>query len=108
MKIERSNTRSRTPLLADYLPERHHQFWDEKWIQCFWAGISFGEVDEPMELSYSLSEVLLHLLAKDREDFLAFVQTAHYSDGGQTAALDFLGMSLGDAAGTFLGPGNWR
>jgi len=36
------------------------------------------------------------------------LRQAHYRDGGQTAALDCLGLSLGDVAARFLGPGDWR
>ena len=90
------------------LPEGHHRFWNENTIQRFWAGTSFDEPGESNELSYSLAEVLLHLLAKKRQDFLAFVRAAHYDDAGQTAALDCLSTCLGEAVGTFLGPGNWR
>jgi hypothetical protein len=98
----------RAQMLSDDLPERHHRFWDEKSIQKFWAGTSFGEPGESFELSYSLAEVLLHLLANEREDFLAFIEAADYGDAAQTAALDCLGKCLGETVGTFLGPGNWR
>jgi len=108
MTIERMMNSQRVQMLSDDLPERHHRFWNEKTIQGFWAGTSFGEPGEPVQLSYSLAEVLLHLLARNREDFLAFVETVDYYDAGQTAALDCLGTCLGEAAGTFLGPGNWR
>lgn len=106
--IERMITSQGHQVLTFDLPEGHHHFWNEKTIQRFWAGTSFDEPGEPNELSYSLAEVLLHLLAKKREDFLAFVRTADYHDAGQTAALDCLGTCLGEAVGTFLGPGNWR
>jgi len=98
----------RAGMLSDDLPERHHRFWDEKLIQKFWAGTSFDEPGESVELSYSLAEVLLQLLAKEREDFLAFIAAVDYYDAGQTAALDCLGKCLGETVGTFLGPGNWR
>lgn len=52
--------------------------------------------------------MLLQLLAKEREDFLAFIQAVEYDDAGQSAALDCLGKCLGETVGTFLGPGNWR
>ena len=106
--IERRLGSRRQQMLSGDLPDRHHQFWDEKLIQKFWAGTSFGEPGESVELSYSLAEVLLHLLATEREDFLAFIEATDYDDAGQTAALDCLGKCLGAAVGTFLGPGNWR
>jgi hypothetical protein len=98
----------RVQMLSDDLPERHHRFWNESLIQKFWAGTSFGEPGESVELSYSLAEVLLQLLAKEREDFLAFIEAVDYDDAGQTAALDCLGKCLGETLGTFLGRGNWR
>ena len=96
------------PLMWDELVEKHHAFWNEQNIQEFWAGTSFNQSGDARELSYSLAEVLVHLLGEDREGFLAFLSRAHYDDAGQTAALDCLGINLGDAAGTFLGEGNWR
>jgi hypothetical protein len=98
----------RVQMLSDDLPERHHRFWHEKLIQKFWAGTSFHEPGESVELSYSLAEVLFQLLAKEREDFLAFIEAADYEDAGQTAALNCLGKCLGETVGTFLGPGSWR
>ncbi len=106
--IERSLGSRRVQMLSDDLPERHHQFWNEKMIQRFWAGTSFGEPGESVELSYSLAEVLLQLLAKEREDFLAFIEAVDCDDAGQTASMDCLGKCLGETVGTFLGPGNWR
>jgi hypothetical protein len=96
------------PVVWDELAEKHHQFWNEEEIQHFWAGTSFHEPGDAVQLSYSLAEVLMHLLAKNREGFLAFVRSARRDDAGQTAALDCLGTCLGEAAGTFLGEGNWR
>jgi hypothetical protein len=96
------------PVIWDELAEAHFKFWNEPRLQEFWAGTSFDQPGEPVHLSYSLAEILVRLLAKSRADFLAFVGRAHYSDAGQTAALDCLGTCLGEAAGTFLGPGKWR
>ena len=59
-------------------------------------------------MSYSLAAVFMELLPKDRANLLAFIQSAHREDAGQTAALDCLGVCLGQTAATFLGPGNWR
>src|SRR5262249_28371125 len=92
----------------DDLAERHHAFWTSKNIQEFWAGTSFHQPGGPNELSYSLAEILVQLLAKDRDSFLEFVRHAHYSDAGLTAAYDCLGCDLGDMAAPFPGEGNWR
>jgi hypothetical protein len=108
MTTERILGSQRAQMLSDDLPERHHRFWDEKLIQKFWAGTSFDEPGESIQLSYSLAEVVLQLFGKGREDLLAFIEAADYEDAGQTAALDCLGTCLGETVGTFLGPGNWR
>jgi hypothetical protein len=96
------------PLMWGELSERHHEFWNEKNIQEFWAGVSFGGEQEAQELSYSLAEVIVHLLSGDHDGFLAFISRAHSDDGGQTATLECLGRNLGDVVAQFLGPGNWR
>lgn len=96
------------PLIWDELAEKHHQFWNEERIQQFWAGTSFHEPGDASQLSYSLAEILVHLLGKNHEAFLAFVRSARPEDAGQTAAFDCLDTCLGTAAGTFLGEGNWR
>ena len=96
------------PVMWGELSEQHHEFWNEKNIQEFWAGISFGGEQEAQHLSYSLAEVLVQLLSGDHDGFLAFISHAHYDDAGQTAALECLGRNLGDVVAEFLGPGNWR
>ena len=96
------------PVMWDELAERHHAFWDERNIQTFWAGTSFHGPQEAQELSYSLAEVLVHLLSGDHDGFLSFLGRAHYDDAGQTAALECLDKNLGDVVSEFLGPGDWR
>ena len=96
------------PLVWDELAERHFNFWYPKRVQMFWAGTSFSEPGDSVELSYSLAEILVHLLTQKGGDFLAFIRAAHADDAGQTAALDNLGCCLGEMVGTFLGPGDWR
>ena len=96
------------PVLWDELADRHHAFWNEQTIQSFWAGTSFFEPGDASELSYSLAEILLHLIAQDYGNWLDFLARAHRDDAGQTAALDCFGLGLGEVAGTFLGEGDWR
>lgn len=96
------------PVMYGELSERHHAFWNEKNIQEFWAGASFGCEQEAQELSYSLAEVIVHLLSGNHEGFLAFITRAHYDDAGQTAALECLNRNLGEVVAEFLGPGDWR
>ena len=61
------------PVIWAELAEKHHEFWNEEKIQHFWAGTSFHEPGDAVQLSYSLAEILVHLLAKNRDDFLAFI-----------------------------------
>lgn len=106
--FDRGFSRSQHTLLEGDLRERHFAFWNSSTIQKFWAGTSFHEPGDSNELSYSLAEILINLLASHREHFAAFVRQAQWDDAGQTAALDCLGLDLGSLAGTFLGEGNWR
>lgn len=96
------------PVMWGELAERHHEFWNEENIQSFWAGTIFSEPGDATELSYSLAEVLVNLIAQDFGNWLDFVSRAQWGDSGQTAALDCFGTGLGEIAGTFLGPGEWR
>jgi hypothetical protein len=96
------------PVLWGELAERHHEFWNETNIQSFWAGTSFFVAGDTSELSYSLAEILVHLIAQDYGNWLDFLGRAHSGDAGQTAALECLGAGLGEIAGTFLGEGEWR
>jgi hypothetical protein len=100
----------RPPIMWDELAERHFAFWDEDNIQSFWAGTSFHLAGESNALSYSLAEVLVNLLAERRNSMTwrSFLESATWDDAGQTAALDVLGVDLGEVAGTFLGEGAWR
>lgn len=101
-------TAARTPVLNADLAEEHLACWNEQSIQEFWAGTSFYGPGEINKLSYSLGEILVELISTNWGDFLDFVKNADWRDGGQDAALKCLNRSLGDVAGTFLGPGDWR
>lgn len=108
LAVERDAGEAHTPLVDGELSARHQAYWNAERIQEFWAGASFYEPGEPNEMSYNLATILTQLAAVSAEQFSAFVQTAHYSDAGQSAALDQLGRSLEDIAVEFLGPGDWR
>ena len=95
-------------VLEGDLQERHMAYWNTLAIQKFWAGVSFGEPGQSNELSYSLAEILVRLLLERPEHFCTFLQQARWEDAGQTAAIECLGLDLGQVAGTFLGEGNWR
>jgi len=100
----------RAPVMWDELAERHFNFWTGQNIQSFWAGTSFYIPGDSNELSYSLAEVLFkHLTERaDRAAFHAFLRRATQEDAGQSAAVEILGVDLGEIAGTFLGTGSWR
>jgi hypothetical protein len=106
--FDRAAANWQSPILDHELRDRHLVFWDSENVQSFWAGTSFGEPGESNALSYSLAEIVVHLLLEKQQDFGGFVLHAKWGDGGQTAALDFLETDLGEAMGTFLGDGNWR
>jgi hypothetical protein len=94
--------------LADHDFEKHRAFWNEQNIQEFWAGTSWRIAGDPNKLSYSLAEIILHLLSERPGDWRAFLEQADWRDAGQTAALECLDTDLGNVIGTFLGPGDWR
>ena len=100
---------SRQGLLANSeLAERHFRHWTEANIQGFWAGRSYNVPGDDSELSYSLGEILVNLLANRGPDFIEFIRHADWRDAGQDAALNFMNLNLGDVLSEFLGPGDWR
>jgi hypothetical protein len=100
---------SRFPFRVDAeMVDRHTRHWSEENIQAFWSGKSFNVPGEENELSYSLAAILLTLLSEKGGDFITFIRNADWRDAGQEAALTILHCDLGEVAGEFLGPGNWR
>ena len=95
-------------MLDGDLARRHGEFWNPENIQQFWAGFSFGEPGDSSQLSYSLGEILVELLAENYTAFLDFVSEADWRDAGQDAAVRILSKDLGTLAEGFLGPGDWR
>lgn len=88
--------------------DRHREFWNDTRIQEFWAGTSFDQPGDGTELSYSIGEILVELLAEDYPAFLDFAGEADWRDAGQDAAVRILDKDLGAVLEGFLGPGNWR
>jgi hypothetical protein len=109
MDAEHSVTHARPYELSYELVRRHKEYWDEERIQEFWDGISFGMADEAQALSYHLARFILNLLYQGgetpRADMEAFFLKARYEDAGQSAALEVLGVSLGDCVRALLGEG---
>jgi hypothetical protein len=105
--IERQMTRRSFTLDRD-LADRHRNYWSEENIQSFWSGRSYDEPGDGSQLSYSLGEILVALLAEQGPAFAEFVKAADWRDGGQDAAVNFLGKGLEEVLTGFLGPGDWR
>jgi hypothetical protein len=91
---------------------RHQDYWDAPRIRAFWSGASFGFADEGQELSYHLARFILHGLhdggATPRGVLDEFFLRAKYDDAGQSAALEVLGISLGECLVPLLGEGDWE
>lgn len=88
--------------------ERHQRYWNENTIQDFWSGESFMAIDEGQELSYNLAHILARNISQDFSAFAKFSNHANYEDAGESAAQEFLGLSLTQIVGSFLGEGNWQ
>jgi len=96
------------PLRMD--PERlreHMEFWTEETIQEFWGGSSFGRTDEGLGLSYELARYCIRALTHDLDPFVRFVNEASFADGGEAAANEVFGGSLGGLIEQFFGEGDW-
>lgn len=87
---------------------RHQRFWNENTIQSFWSGDSFHSIDEGQELSYHLAHILVRNISRDYSAFVSFVNSADFVDAGGEAAQKYLGLTLEQIVGTFLGEGNWK
>jgi hypothetical protein len=88
------------------LAQEHFQFWNSENIQGFWEGHAFGNPDTS-RLAYSLARILLALITQEKWNLSQFVQHAEHADAGEQAAEKYLGKTLGELAGLFLGPGDW-
>jgi hypothetical protein len=86
---------------------RHQSFWGSDEIQEFWSGDAFHRPDEGQELSYHLAQFAVNSLSQDYESFIEFVNLAKYEDGGESAALEIYGSSLGYIIEQYFGGGNW-
>jgi hypothetical protein len=92
------------------IPERldeYPDFRNAETIQEFWNGQSFSRPDEGNSLSYALAQLLTVNLAHDFDAFRAFVLASEWSDVGEAAARETLGISLGDIVSSILGEGDW-
>ncbi|HEY3854567.1 MAG TPA: hypothetical protein VGO67_09255 [Verrucomicrobiae bacterium] len=92
-------------LTAD-LADQHFSFWTREKIQSFWDGRAFS-YPAYSAMAYSLSTILVGLITQENWDIKNFIQHASYTDAGAKAAEEYLGRTLSEIAGIFLGPGNW-
>jgi hypothetical protein len=96
---------------ADQMQARHRRFWNPPRIQEFWSGTSFHRADRGNQLSYDLARILVEHFAKDWEAFASFVAAADRADGGDRAAREHLGISLGESIAAVLQrrqPARWE
>ena len=111
----------KAPLLVDNeVADEQKAFWRSEGLDDFWRGGSFQRANEGQKLSYQLSEILLRLLYEDfrprwfgfdkepARKLSAVLGSARADDCGQAAAEEHLGMTVGQLAGKFLGPGDWE
>ncbi len=87
---------------------RHQHYWNQETIQGFWSGKSFSAIDEGQELSYHLAHILVRNISSDLSAFVKFANNANYVDAGEAAAQEYLGCSLAQIVGSFLGEGDWQ
>ena len=105
---EHVSGRRRVPMTEREI-RRHRHHWAKRGLQSFWAGGGFTHDDRGQDLSYELAYVLVSILLGDRRDRLrAFLRAATEADFGAAAAERHLGMTLGQLAAQFLGPGDWE
>lgn len=67
----------------------------------------FMRPDDGQPLSYELAQVLVSLAARDYEALRRFCTEARREDGGDAAAGECPGHTLGELAAAVLGPGDW-
>lgn len=111
----------KAPLVVDNeVADEQKAFWRSEGLEEYWRGESFHRADEGQKLSYQLSEILLRLLFEDfrprwfgfdeepQRKLSAFLGAARSDDCGQDAAVNHLGMTVGQLAAKFLGQGDWE
>ncbi|MBK7877488.1 MAG: hypothetical protein IPJ77_17430 [Planctomycetes bacterium] len=87
--------------------DEHRATWGAGGIQEFWSGRAWEHPDDRNRLAYQLAQMAVRALAKEYASFRAFVLRAHREDGGEHAAREVYGRSLGELVGQMLGPGEW-
>jgi len=92
--------------------EKHRAWWNQDTIQEFWSGASWNNADDGFELGYSLASLLWRkievALNPSRESIIQFINEATMEDAGDAACQKHFGISLGELASSYLGPGDWE
>ncbi len=87
-------------------------WWTEERMQGFWSGELWNSEEDEQAFCYEMARTVFRLLRQAVNNapgpFRAFVEDADRKDGGEAAAVQHLGLSLGDLAAEFLGPGDWE
>jgi hypothetical protein len=72
-------------------------------MQQFWSGKSYLRPDDGNLLSYDLAQRLIALIGQDHERLTRFVHLSNSQDGGSHAAMEVLGLSLGELTQEAIG-----
>ena len=99
---------------------KQKEHWRTHGLNEFWSGEGFSRLGETQEYSYQLAEILMRLFLADYkprwfgfdrrllQQVLTFLREASSADAGQAAAIEHLGITLGQHAAKSLGPGDWE
>lgn len=93
--------------LNDEVYAEHLKYWNAETIELFWSGESFYGSDEGQSLSYTLAHVLMRNMSADYAALRQFCTHASFEDAGEAACQEYLGCSLSQLVGAFLGEGDW-
>jgi hypothetical protein len=85
------------------LARKHSRFWNDETMQQFWSGKSYLRTDDGNLLSYDLAQRLIALIGQDHERLTRFVHQSSSQDGGSQAALEVLGVTLGELTEEAIG-----
>jgi hypothetical protein len=85
------------------LARKHSRFWNDETMQQFWSGKSYLRPDDGNLLSYDLAQRLIALIGQDHERLTRFVHQSSSQDAGSQAALEVLGMTLGELTEEAIG-----
>lgn len=98
----------RRPSITEESAAKQRAQWNAETAQEFWSGHAFDD-ENPwvVDLAYQLAECFVEMLRADEDGFREFVNLANHSDGGEAAAQEVYGRSLGELFNGFLGPGDF-